>query len=96
MPYIVKVSSVKRSNSGQSKCAHIALIEVEPGFKDVSMISLRAKGVLDIVKCTKPLHVGITERSEFVRALNDMNREAAKLNRKEREEALDAPTGYGP
>ena len=69
MTYIVKTSSAKMPNSVKGQYRHVAILEIEDGFDDVSMISERAKGVRRIVTHYGPHHVGRTDRCAFRVAL---------------------------
>lgn len=69
MSYLVKSSSEKMPAKCKGQYRRVAVLEVQDGVQDVSMISLRARGVVSIVREWRALSVGSTERCAFRRAL---------------------------
>lgn len=90
MPYIVRVSSAQMPSQCKGVYKKVAVVEVEMGVQQISMISTRAKGVVRIVSERDKLHVGKTERCAFAIALREAEELARRLN--EEEQALFART----
>jgi hypothetical protein len=65
---------------------HVALVLVdverlrELGRRSPAMISVRARGMVEIVEEHDRLHVGETDRSEGRRIVDDLRRRAAQIN----------------
>ena len=79
--YIVKSSRAKMPSSCWGHYGRVALLKVEAGIERVSMISPRARGVIEVVKTWEKLHLGKTERCAFERALREAENMAAALNK---------------
>ena len=77
--YIVRISSVQHG-SAFGRYANVAVLEVDPGVTSVAGISTKFKGVRSIVWESGSLHVGKTERSEYVQAVRRAEEMAAELN----------------
>jgi len=80
MAYIVKTSSAKMPTSVKAQYRNIAILEIEDGLDDVSMISERAKGVRRIVTHYGAHHVGKTDRCAYCVTLAKATAAAAALN----------------
>lgn len=80
MAYIVKTSGAKMPTSVKAQYRNVAILEIEDGLDDVSMISERAKGVKRIVKHYGPHHVGKTDRCSYRVALAEASAEVAAMN----------------
>ena len=95
MPYIIKESTACMPSSCKYRYYHLAVLEVVPGTRYVSMISNRARGVVRIVQRWGPYPArGSTARSAKIRAYAESEALCEKLNREERARNLvpDAPT----
>ena len=78
--YIIKTAAANMPASCWGRYARIAVLEVEAGIQDVSMISERARGCIQIVKTWEKLNVGSTERCAFSRAMAEAEALCAELN----------------
>ena len=80
--FIVKVSLAKMPNNcwGAKNYVNIALIETD-GRSSVSMISERARGVRQIVRMEKGVHLGNTARSAGFRFLKECEKDANAMNK---------------
>ena len=67
--YIVKVSAAKMPLNCWGRYVRVAVIEVDPGVEDVTMISKRARGELRVVEVWEACHVGTTDRCASERAI---------------------------
>ena len=79
--YIVKQSSAKMPTSCKhGRYVRIGVLEVEPRYQDVSMISERARGVIRVVETWERVCVGKTERSAAAVAMREAMALCADLN----------------
>lgn len=62
---MVKTSAARMPSNCRGKYRHIALMEVERGAGIPTMISLRAKGVVRVVRKCDRLHAGATLKSQY-------------------------------
>ena len=77
--YIIKTSSTGcLGRYGEYR--RVAIVEVEPGVDEVSMISERARGVVRVVKTWEKLNVGTTSRCAYQVALSEARDQCARLN----------------
>ena len=79
--YMVMSASEKMPNSCWGRYGKVAVVELEPGFRErPSMISERAVGLKEIVAEWRRLNVGSTERCAFQVALAAANELCDELN----------------
>jgi hypothetical protein len=78
--YIVRTSKACMPVKCWGTYRHVAVIEVDAGVDDVSMISTRAKGVRRIVARWDRKHVGSTDRCAYEIALAEAEEMADRLN----------------
>lgn len=76
--YIVKTASAKARKWGRH--GRVAVLEIEAGLVDVSMISSRAKGVVQVVQIWEDLNMGSSNRCAYALALAEATTLCAKLN----------------
>ena len=67
--YIVKVSAAKMPNNCWGRYVRVAVLEVDPGVTEVTMISERARGVRAVVNVWERCNVGTTDRCASERAI---------------------------
>jgi hypothetical protein len=64
MPYVIKTSAAKMPTSCRQPYIRIAVLEIEDGAQEPTMISTRARGVIRIVQTWGPVpRKGTTARS---------------------------------
>jgi hypothetical protein len=82
MPYIVQTASAKMPTSVKAPYRRVAVIQVEPGYTEVSMISPRARGVVRIIDTWERLHAGRNggTGTAYARALRQARDLAHSLN----------------
>jgi len=73
--YITQTATAHMPNSCWGRYGKVAVIEVEPGVKDVAMISDRARGAIRVVEVW-----GTSDRCAFAIALAEAETLAASLN----------------
>jgi hypothetical protein len=78
--FIVKEATAKMPSSCWGKYKRVAVLEVENGVFNVSMISDKAKGVVQVVATWERLHVGTTPRCAYRQALQEAEEMARSLN----------------
>ena len=79
--YITKTATAHMPNSCWGRYGKVAVIEVEPGVKDVAMISDRARGAIRVVEVWDRQFWGKSNRCAFAIALAEAEALAASLNR---------------
>jgi hypothetical protein len=80
--YIVKVSNVQHG-SRFGRYVNVAVLEVDPGVNEVTMISTRAKGVRSIVWESGAVSCGKTSRSSSRQAIDYAEALSAELNERQ-------------
>jgi len=78
--YITQTATAHMPNSCWGRYGKVAVIEVEPGVKDVAMISDRARGAIRVVEGWDRRNIGTTDRCAFAIALAEAETLAASLN----------------
>jgi hypothetical protein len=82
MPFIVQTASAKMPSSCKGQYRRVAVLEVEPGITEVTMISSHARGVVRVVETWERLHAqGV--RTAYAKALVEAKALAEKLTREE-------------
>lgn len=82
MPFIVQTATAKMPSTCKGRYRRVALIEVEVGYTEVSMISPHARGVVRIVDTWERCHAGGIDTA-YARALAEAKTMAAALNAQE-------------
>ena len=83
MTYIVMVRSTKMPSKVKARYLKVALVRVAPGYgpdNEPSMISHRARGVIEIVDLRDRLHAGGGDGTAAARAIRELQAEADRLN----------------
>jgi len=80
--YIVKESS-STGFAQYKNYVRIAILKVEHGVKHVSMISERAKGVIEIIQVWEKVHKGHTTSSKYFHIMREAHELAEKLTKED-------------
>jgi hypothetical protein len=85
MPFIVQTASARMPTSVKAPYRRVAVIQVEPGYTEVAMISPRARGVVRVVETWERCHAGwhAGPDTAYGKACREAKTLAAALNAQE-------------